>query len=94
MAISKEEIAKVAKLSRLDLSAAEQEKLSAELSAVVDYFNKLNELDTSSVNLELSESENSNRTREDKPRESNIREKILENAPATEDGFIKVKSVL
>jgi len=94
MAISKDEIAKVASLSRLELSAAEQDKLASELSAVVDYFNKLNELDTSSVNLELSDSETTNRTREDIMQESKIRDRILENAPATEDGFIKVKSIL
>ena len=94
MAISKKEVEKIAKLARIELSDAEIEKLSGELSQILDYFDKLKSLDTSGVDLDLAETENTNTTREDKAVMSDNQEKILENAPSREGRYYKVKSVL
>lgn len=92
--LSPQEIDKIASLARLGLSEEEKSRFAKELSEVIDYFKKLQELDTSRVDLNLSETENTNRTRLDKSKDFSSQEKILANAPMREDTFIKVKSVL
>jgi len=94
MPLSKKEIEKIAELARIELTDAEIKKLTGELSQILDYFDKLKELDTSGVDLGLAESENTNTTREDKPVKSSKQDKILKNAPAREGRYFKVKSVL
>ena len=50
MAITKEEVEKIATLANLELTPEEKESLAAQLSSIVTYIDKLNELDT--VNVE------------------------------------------
>jgi len=94
MAISRQELERIAKLARIGLTEEEKRKFVGELSAVIDYFEKLKEVDTSSVDLNLSEVENLNVTREDKSVDTEIQEAILKNAPLREERYFKVKSVL
>ncbi|MHC4532200.1 MAG: Asp-tRNA(Asn)/Glu-tRNA(Gln) amidotransferase subunit GatC, partial [Planctomycetota bacterium] len=47
--IDKSEVQKVAKLSRLELSETELEEFTSQLSAILDYVAKMNELDTENV---------------------------------------------
>ena len=42
-------VRKVAKLSRLELTEAEIEEFTGQLSAILDYMEKMNELDTADV---------------------------------------------
>jgi aspartyl/glutamyl-tRNA(Asn/Gln) amidotransferase C subunit len=53
----------------------------------------LQALDTSGVNLDLTEGETTNQARPDLAVDSGIQKEILDNAPAKEDGYIKVRSV-
>lgn len=93
MNLSKKEIEHISALARIELSEGEKETFGKELSAIIGYFQKLRELDTSAVDLNLTESENANTTRPDESAGLKIQEQILANAPAREDRFIKVKSV-
>jgi aspartyl-tRNA(Asn)/glutamyl-tRNA(Gln) amidotransferase subunit C len=47
--LSKEEIEHLAKLSLINLSEEEKEKFSEQLNDILDYFQKLDELDTSNI---------------------------------------------
>jgi len=94
MSITKKEVEKIAELARIELNEVEVKKLTGELSQILDYFEKLKELDTTGVDLDLAESENMNVTREDKAVLSDKQEKILGNAPLREERYFKVKSVL
>lgn len=94
MSLSTSEIEKIAKLARIQLTEEEKEKFAHELSTVIDYFKQLEHVDTSKVNLELSETETVNTVRQDTAADSGMQEKILSQAPMREDAFIKVKSVL
>ena len=47
--LSKEEVIKIAKLARLELSEAEIEKYQKELSAILDYAKQLDEINTDNV---------------------------------------------
>ena len=49
MKITSEEIRHVAILARLDLTPDEQERLTGQLGRILEYMDKLNELDTSGV---------------------------------------------
>lgn len=93
MKLSKEQIEKLAALVRLELTEAEKEKFSKELTSILSYVEKLNGVDTKKI--EIDDSELSNVFGEDKAEPYEIsQEELLKNAPMTEDGFIKVKSVL
>ena len=46
MPVSKKEVEKIALLAKLKLSDEEKEKFTVQLSEILDYINKLNELDT------------------------------------------------
>lgn len=103
MVISKKETKKVAELSRIDLSKAEIDKFSNQLSSVLDDFAKLQKLDTKNIKPTSQVTGLTNIARKDRkddkwkvdkdPKKN--REKLLENAPpkAKLDGFIKVPAV-
>jgi aspartyl-tRNA(Asn)/glutamyl-tRNA(Gln) amidotransferase subunit C len=94
MQLTKKEIEKIATLARLRLTEEEKEKFAQEISAILGYIEILRKVDTSGVDLNLAEGENTNQTRADVSVRSENQEKILANAPMREDNFIKVKSVL
>ncbi len=49
MAVTIDDVRRVAALARLELSAGEEERLTTELSRILEYMEKLNELDTEGV---------------------------------------------
>ena len=84
----------VAKLSRLDLSECEVESLSGELSAILEYIEKLNELDTESVEPLAHCLPIHNVLRADEVTESLSNEQALANAPQRAGEYFKVPKVL
>ncbi|HOF42696.1 MAG TPA: Asp-tRNA(Asn)/Glu-tRNA(Gln) amidotransferase subunit GatC [Candidatus Moranbacteria bacterium] len=94
--LSKDEILNIATLARIGLSEKEIEKYRTELSAVLDYFKKLNELDVSEVEPigHITGMQNVYRNDRNEDFGDSGREAIFKNAPETKDGYIKVKSVL
>ena len=91
--LSKQEIEHLAKLSRLDLTDKEKELYSGQLSSVLEYFNKLQEVDTDKVEITSQVTGLENGTREDKVVESGLEKKLMENVPESEGNQIKVKAV-
>ncbi len=94
MSITKEEVIYVADLARLTFDDAAVDKLSDELGAVLNYANKLNELDTSAVKPTEHILPVQNVFRKDEAKPSLPIEKVLANAPDTEAGCFKVPRVL
>jgi aspartyl-tRNA(Asn)/glutamyl-tRNA(Gln) amidotransferase subunit C len=92
--IDQDQVRKVAKLSRLDLSETEVEEFTGQLSAILDYVEKMNELDTTGVEPLAHCLPVSNVLREDSPKESLGTEKVLANAPQRDDEFFKVPKIL
>ena len=91
--IDRDQVLHVARLARLGLSDEEVERMSSELSTILDHIEKIGELDdldgvepTSHV-IELQ-----NVLRPDEPRESWPRERILEPAPDSDDDSFRVPS--
>lgn len=92
--IDEAQVRKVAKLSRLDLSDDEVGRLSGELSAVVEYIEKLNELDVDGVEPLAHCLPIHNVFREDVVKESLSNEDALANAPQRHEEYFKVPKVL
>lgn len=92
--IDQDQVRKVAKLSRLELTEAEVQEFTGQLSAILDYVEKLNELDTAGVEPLAHCLPVSNVLREDCPKESLGTEMVLANAPQRDDEFFKVPKIL
>ena len=86
--IDRDQVLHVARLARLRLSEDEIERMSRELSTVLDHIEKISELDLEGVPPTSHVVEVENVLRADEPRESRSLESVLEPAPdATAAGF-------
>jgi aspartyl-tRNA(Asn)/glutamyl-tRNA(Gln) amidotransferase subunit C len=94
MSIDLDQVRKVALLARLELTAEEEEQFTGQLSSILDYFEQLNELDTTGVEPTTRAIELSNITRPDELKPFTEREAILQGAPDREDDFFKVPKIL
>ncbi len=94
MALSREEVLHVAELARLSLSPAEIELFTGQLNEILEYVEKLQELDTTEVAPMAHVVPLRNVFREDQVRECLPRGAVLENAPAREDGNFLVPRVI
>ncbi|TFG09126.1 MAG: Asp-tRNA(Asn)/Glu-tRNA(Gln) amidotransferase subunit GatC [Promethearchaeota archaeon] len=93
--ISKETIDYVAKLALLELSEEEKEKLAKQLNEIISYFNKLNDLNTSTVEPTTHPIDDlKNVFREDIPWKGLTNEEALKNAQYKKDGYIKAPKIL
>jgi len=78
------------KLGRISLTEEEKEKTRIDLSSILGYIDKLNELDTDSVEPLSHAFPITNVFREDVVTNSDRRDIILSNAPDKKDGCFKV----
>lgn len=92
--ISKQEVEHVAKLARLEITEAEKEDFSKQLSAILTYVEQLRALDTEGVEPTATVLEQVNVFREDKARPSLPVEKALANAPEQAGGYFCVPRIL
>jgi aspartyl-tRNA(Asn)/glutamyl-tRNA(Gln) amidotransferase subunit C len=94
MALTIEEVRKIATLARLRLRADEEKRYTEQLSAILEYAQRLQEVDTSHIPPTANVLPLNAPLREDKSRPSIPRDRILSNAFATEEGMFKVPPVL
>ncbi|MNH78652.1 Aspartyl/glutamyl-tRNA(Asn/Gln) amidotransferase subunit C [compost metagenome] len=94
MSIQAKDVEHVARLARLNLTQEEKETFTEQLSAILQYAEKLNELNTDGVEATTHVLHLSNVMREDVVKESLPAEKVFLNAPDEEDGQFKVPAVL
>lgn len=94
MSITVKDVEHVANLARLELSEAEKEQLTGQLNAILEYADKLNELNTDGIEPTSHVLPLYNVMREDEARPSLPIEKVMRNAPEEEDGHFKVPAVL
>ncbi len=94
MALSRDDVEKVALLARLQLSEAELDTLTDELAQIVTYVDQLAEVDTGDVEPMAHAVELSNVFAADGVRPSLPREQALANAPAHNERGYLVPAVL
>lgn len=90
--ITKKDAAYIAGLARLALTEKEIEVFTDQLGKILEYMDKLNEVDTSAVKL-LSEEPRAD-WRKDAVRPSEFAGDIVSNAPQSEAGYFKVKKII
>lgn len=93
--LEKDEIKHIAALSRIGIKEDEIEKYQKELSVVLDYFKKLEDLNTDKVEPIGHITGMHSVFREDKSEDcdENIKKGVIKNAPNEKDNYFKVKSV-
>jgi aspartyl-tRNA(Asn)/glutamyl-tRNA(Gln) amidotransferase subunit C len=94
MALDKATVAHIATLARIRLSEAELARLAEELSHILDWVARLEEVDTEGVPPMASAAALSLPMRADEVTDGNCREAILGNAPHTARGFFVVPKVI
>ncbi|HET6144509.1 MAG TPA: Asp-tRNA(Asn)/Glu-tRNA(Gln) amidotransferase subunit GatC [Candidatus Acidoferrales bacterium] len=97
MKISKEDVLKVATLANLELSDAEVDSYRGHLDDILTYIDKLNEVDTSSVEpltQVVAASEDDSALREDVVVRADIISEVLEGAPDPEAPYFRVPRVI
>ncbi len=90
--IDREQVLHVARLARLELTDEEVERMSGELSAILDHVERMNELDLDGVEPTSHVVALENVLRADEPRPSWPREQVLEPAPDPAEGAFRVPS--
>ena len=93
------DIKHIAGLARIKITEKEEKGLKKDLSSILEYIEKLNEVDTTGVEPLYQTTGLVDSFREDEPRgefkmDENLNEKLIDQAPHKENRFIKVKSVL
>ena len=84
----------IGKLSRIELTEQEAETFSHQLADILNYFDKLQELDTANVEPMAHAVELTNVLAADEPVESLTAEQALANAPQRDGDFFKVPKVI
>ncbi len=84
----------VAKLARLNLTETEATLFQEQLSAILEYAARLDELETDAISPTASVLPLQTVMRADKVQASFPRQDMLSNAPDTREGYIRVKAVL
>ncbi len=93
MLLTLEEIRKVAKLARLDLTDAELTEMLPQLTSILDYVAQLQQLDTAGVEPLAHPLPIHNVFRDDEPRPSLPVDEALQNAPNRTGDFFAVPAV-
>ncbi len=83
----------IAKLANLTLEKDEVEKFQKQLSEVLDYISRLNELNTTDIEPTSQVTGLENVTRDDKIKPSLTQEEALSNAASQHNGLFRVKGV-
>ena len=94
MKVSKHDIEHIAMLARIDLTDEEKALFGSQLSSILDYMEKLNELDTSDIEPTSHVLSLQNVMREDTVRDSIPREDALMNAPSHIEKFYRVPKII
>ena len=95
MSLSREQVEHIARLARVGLSEEDIERFSEQLSDILDYFERLRQVDTEGVHPTAHTLPLHNVMREvDEPAPPLDREAVLGNAPVREGDYFRVKVIL
>ena len=92
--ISRDEVAHVARLARLQLTDEQLDTFTPQLAAILDHAADVEALDLDDVPPTAHPFPLANVWRADVARDAGIRDAVLEQAPAAEDGMFRVPPVL
>lgn len=94
--ISREDVEHIAHLARIELTEAEKAKLEKDLSTILEFVEKLNEVDTKNVEPVTGGTTLESAMRRDEQIDKNLEGKsaeLLEAIPEKKGGWVKVKAI-
>ena len=94
MSIDKDTVKHISKLARISLDEKKISSLSKDLSSIMKFIEKLNELNTDKVTPLTSIINSSLKSREDEVKDGKIRDQILKNSPEKNEEFFVVPKVV
>jgi aspartyl-tRNA(Asn)/glutamyl-tRNA(Gln) amidotransferase subunit C len=94
MAIDENTVRRIARLARIRVNDADVPQLASELSSILSWIEKLNEVDTSDVEPMTSVVKMKMEFRPDVVSDGDIPESVLANAPRSEDHFYLVPKIV
>ncbi|QQL48358.1 Asp-tRNA(Asn)/Glu-tRNA(Gln) amidotransferase subunit GatC [Mucilaginibacter ginkgonis] len=94
MKVTEETVDKIAHLARLEVSAEEKQDLMNDMSRILSFMDKLNEVDTSAVEPLVYMTEGGNVFREDVLKQEITHQEALQNAPQKDGTYFMVPKVL
>ena len=94
MSIDKDTVKHISKLARISLDDEKIDSLSKDLSSIIKFIEKLNELKTDETKPLTSIINASLKPRKDEIKDGKIRDQILKNSPEKNDEFFVVPKVI
>ena len=94
MSIDKNQVKKVAKLSRISLDDSKLESLSKDLASILNFVEQLNKLETKNTEPLTSIVDKTLESRKDKIDDGKIKDQILKNSPDKNNEFFIVPKVV
>ena len=94
MKIDNKTIDKLAELTKLEFANEAKEEMINDLSRIVAFVEKLNEIDTSNIEPLIYMNDEVNVLREDEIKQNTIQSEALKNAPKKDSDYFKVPKVI
>lgn len=94
MKITRELLDKIAHLARLEFDEKDAEKMMQDMTAMVNWIDKLKEVDTTGIEPLTSMSHEINALREDDIKQQLTQAEVLKNAPLKNESYFRVPKVL
>ena len=94
MSLTPEEVRHIATLARVGLTDDEVSRFQSQLSQILEYFQRLQEVDTEDVPPTAHTLAMHNVMRDDEPQPSLDKEDVLANAPQRENDLFRVRAIL
>lgn len=94
MKIDLQTVDKLANLAKLEFDEEGKKEIAKDLNRIVEFVEKLSELDTSNVEPLIYLSEDTNVMRDDVVKQETTQQEALKNAPVKDSDYIKVPKVL
>jgi len=94
MSIDKDTVKHISKLARISLDEKKINNLTKDLSSIMKFIEKLNELNTDKITPLTSIINSSLKSRKDEVKDGKIRDQILKNSPENNEEFFVVPKVV
>ena len=94
MKITEDTVDKIAHLARLEINSGEREQMIVDMNRILDFMDKLNEVDTTNVEPLIYMTDEVNIFRDDVVKQKITHEEALENAPEHDANYFLVPKVL
>ena len=94
MKVTDDIVKHIAHLARLDFKGEELDAIKADMEKIIDFVDKLSEIDTENVEPLIFMNEKVNVLREDIPNQTLTKENALANAPKSDSDYFRIPKVL